>query len=302
MRILRFCTALLLVGGLASQLHAAPAAKTKAKKKSVKIVTRTDTLMVKSVDTLTVKSVDTLKVKDVEGLARLDSLVGALGRSEALRTAADSQLVQARLRESALGKVLDSTKRVSNDLSILLARQKDSLRTLDSLRRAHAPDSNLVLFLPISYDSVRHPKDSTLARALTRNLLSSAIAGKRFEVWTPKGKEQGCNQPECWSAIARRKGAGQILTGTLAYSGDTLIYSSFMTSLVTGQVTRQSLVVGYHRESDPAPRFSRMAASQLFGVKDEVVEDKHVDSPLWRRVMLLGVFGIFAGTVTALSW
>ena len=80
------------------------------------------------------------------------------------------------------------------------------------------------------------------------------------------------------------------------------MYSASMVSLPSGQVERQSLVVGYHREADPSGRFSRMAASQLFGVKNDILEDKHEDSPLWRRVALLGIFAIFAGTVTAISW
>jgi hypothetical protein len=292
MRILRFCFAFLLLGVLVHQTPAAPAAKA-SKKKAAKPA---------RVDTLTVKTVDTLKVKDTAGLARQDSLANVLRGCESGRRSADSLLGLARLREASLGKSLDSTKRFSSDQSILLGRQKDSLRILDSLRRATAPDSNFVLFLPVSYDTTRHPGDSTLARALSRNLLASALSVKGFELWTPMGSELRCNQPECWSTIARRKGAGQILTGVLSYSGDTLIYSSFMTSMVAGQVTRQSQVVGYHRESDPAPRFSRMAASQLFGIKDEETENKHVDSPLWRRVMLLGIFGIFAGTAVALSW
>lgn len=297
MRILRLCFALLFAGLFVGEVQAA--AK-KTKKKEPKVVTRVDTL--KKVDTLTVKTVDTLKVRDTAGLAKLDSVAQALGRCEARGRSVDSLLNLSRTREAVAGKSLDSVRRAAGDLSIQLGRQKDSLRALDSLRKVLAPDSNFVLFLPVSFDTARHAGDSSLARALTRSLYAAALTHKRLELWTPKGDEQRCNQPECWSAIARRKGAGQILTGMLTYSGDTLLYTSFMTSLVAGQVTRQSQVVGYHREADPSGRFGRMAASQLFGIKDEVVEDKHVDSPLWRRVMLLGIFGIFAGTVTALSW
>jgi len=306
MRILRLCFALLFVGLLVGEVQAAAAAKKATKKKGPKIVTRVDTLKkidtLQKTDTLTVKKVDTLKVKDTAGQARMDSVAQALARCEVRGRSADSLLNLSRAREAASGKSLDSARRAAGDLSIQLGRQKDSLRALDSLRKVLAPDSNFVLFLPVSFDTVRHAEDSTLARALTRALYAAALTHKRIELWTPKGDEQRCNQPECWSTIARRKGAGQILTGMLTYSGDTLLYTSFMTSLVAGQVTRQSQVVGYHREADPSARFGRMAASQLFGIKDDVVEDKHVDSPLWRRVMLLGIFGIFAGTVTALSW
>lgn len=300
MRILRLCFALLFVGLFVGEVQAAAAAKKVTKKKGPKVVTRVDTLQ--KTDTLTVKKVDTLKVQDSAGLAKLDSVAQALGRCEARGRSSDSLLGLSRTREAVAGKSLDSARRANGDLSIQLGRQKDSLRTLDSLRKVLAPDSNFVLFLPVSYDTVRHADDSGLAHALTRSLYAAALTQKRIELWTPKGNEQRCNQPECWSTIARRKGAGQILTGMLTYSDDTLLYTSFMTSLVAGQVTRQSQVVGYHREADPSARFGRMAASQLFGIKDDVIEDKHVDSPLWRRVMLLGIFAIFAGTVTAMSW
>jgi hypothetical protein len=141
-----------------------------------------------------------------------------------------------------------------------------------------------------------------LARELTKTLFQGAQLYGKLELWEPKGAERRCNQPECWSAIARRKGAGQVLTGILRYSGDTLLYSAWTTSLVTSTITRQSEVVGYHREADQVPRFSRMASSQLFGIKDVEVESAHQESPLWRRVLLLGVFAAFAGTVVALSW
>jgi hypothetical protein len=296
MRILRLFFALILVGSFVQEIHAAAAtnAPVKRKRKASKVITRVDTL--KKTDTLL--RTDTLLMQDQR---RLDSLSEALGTCRAVSVVVDSELAAERNAGLVLQKSLDSLRTAARDLSIQLARQTDSMRTLDSLRKALAPDSTQVLFLPVSYDTVRHPGDSTLARSLTRLLFAAALIPGQFSLYTPKGNDQRCNLPECWSAIARRRGAGQILTGTLSYSGDTLVYSSWMTSIVVGQVTRQSQVVGYRKESDPSGRFGRMAASQLFGIKDESLEDRRVDSPLWRRLLLLGVFGIFAGTVTALS-
>lgn len=307
MRILRHAIVILVTVLFWQEVHAAaakPGAKGKKKAPKVKVITKVDTLRqvdtVQKVDTL--KKVDTLEVANQELKSRKDSLTLALGRCQASLHGADTLLGVMRARESGLTRSLDSTRRSAKDLSILLGRQTDSMRVLDSLRRTLAPDSTLVLFLPVSFDTARHPKDSVLAQSLTRSLHAVALQQKRYALWIPKGGDQGCNRSECWSEIASRKGAGKVLTGTLAYSGDTLMYSTSMVSLATGQVERQSLVIGYHREADPSGRFSRMAASQLFGVKNEMLEDKHVDSPLWRRVALLGIFAVFAGTVTAISW
>jgi len=304
MRTISVCLALIVSFLTAQGVIAAPAkapvkaAGKKAKGKGPKVIVRTDTLT--KIDT--VKKQDTLKVQDSAASARLDSLRGAVSGCLLRLQSCDSVVAGERLRSQALAKVLDSTKRVASDFQILLNRQKDSLRILDSLRKATASDSGFVLFLPVSYDTVRHPEDSTLARELSKSLFQSAVLYGKLELWEPKGAERRCIQPECWDAIARRKGAGQVLTGILRYSGDTLIYSAKTTSVRSSVVTRQSEVVGYHREANQVPRFSRMAASQLFGIKDMETESAHQESPLWRRVLLLGVFAAFAGTVVALSW
>lgn len=305
MRILRHALVILATALVCHEVHAATKAAPKGKKaKKVQVITRIDT--VKQVDTLqrvdTLRKVDTLEVVNRELKDRKDSLTLALGRCQASLHGADTLLGVMRARETGLTRSLDSLRRTAKDQSVLLARQTDSLRVLDSLRRATATDSSLVLFLPVSFDTVRHPKDSVLAQSLTRSLHAVALQQKRYGLWIPKGADQGCNRSECWTALASRKGAGKVLTGTLAYSGDTLMYSASMVTLPSNQVERQSMVIGYHREADPSGRFSRMAASQLFGVKNDILEDKHVDSPLWRRVALLGIFAIFAGTVTAISW
>lgn len=307
MRAITVCLALIFSFLTVQEVMAAPA-KTSAKKakgKGAKLMARADTSTkidtAKKQDSLHVKKIDTLTVPD-SATVRLDSLRSAVSGCLLRLQSCDSAVAVERQHGQVLSKTLDSTKRVASDYLVQLTRQKDSLRILDSLRKATAPDSNYVLFLPVSYDTAKHPEDSTLARELTKTLFQSGVLYGKLELWEPKGNERRCAQPECWSTIARRKGAGQVLTGILRYSGDTLIYSAWTTSLVTSSITRQSEVVGYHREADQVPRFSRMAASQLFGIKDSESESTHRESPLWRRVLLLGVFAAFAGTVVALSW
>ncbi len=217
--------------------------------------------------------------------------------------ASDSLIANLNRRDSSRRRELDSANKVIAAQQQQLTAHRDSLRALDSLRQSAKPDTGIVLFFPVDYDTLHHAYDSSLATELTQTLRGSLIQAGRYQVWEPAAEERGIRTFEAQRDIALRKGAGQILTGGLSYSRDTLIYTATMTAVASGVAVHQSQVVGYHRESKPVKRFSRIAAGQLFGISQE--QDPHEarpESPLWRRVLLLTIFGIFAGTVVGLSW
>jgi len=308
MRRCVFRTALLVLGALViDAAHAAPV-KAHASKASIKKKPGKDaSLSSPVVKTDSLAHSDSLRAKSASGDSafqhQYDSLVAKEKTCQSDSKSKDSLLNVQRNLDFILNRRLDSTRNVAALQHSQLEIQKDSLRILDSLRKAGAPDTNIVLFAPIAYDTLHHADDSTLSRALTKSLQASLLQYGKFQLWVPTASDRGCRAKECWATIARRKGAGQVLTGELTYSKDTLIYTTWMTSLTTGAMTRQSQVVGFHRESDPGSRFSRIAAGQLFGIAQEPdVNEAKVESPMWRRLLLLGIFGVFAGTVVALSW